>query len=277
MIKLGDILNEILLESSYNLIGNCVHGLDDPYFRSKVCYDATEMAGIVDEYSNDFLEAEDFIKEVNWPSDMGEPNDEDWAFAYNSDEDIYWAYNLEDDIHYFFVKDSLKELNTKPKQVLGQGYEHNVFPSLNPDRVIKVGETKYVKKWIKDFESRPDLFPIIYRIGKVKGYENATYVELEKLDTEQFEVDFDVLESILEDKNLGVLEAISQGSHDERRWNEIYEFIKQQDKEIADFFTKLYNNVIQTMPFKQGLFDTYDFHKKQFGYDKDRKVKMLDY
>jgi len=34
-------------EEKYNLAGNCVHGLDDPYFRHRVCYDATEMAGIV--------------------------------------------------------------------------------------------------------------------------------------------------------------------------------------------------------------------------------------
>jgi len=173
--------------------------------------------------------------------------------------------------------DILKELNTKPKQMLAQGFEHNVFPSLNPDKVIKVGETEFVKKWVKDFQSRPDLFAIVSKVGNVKGYEDLTYVELERLDTEQFTVDFEVLESILEEIHYDVLEAIKIGEKDEKRWNQFYEYIKKQDEEIADFFVKLYNNVVETKPFKKGLFKTYDFHKGQFGYDKDHKIKMLDY
>ncbi len=97
-------------EEKYNLAGNCVHGLDDPYFRHRVCYDATEMAGIVDEYSNQFLSGDEFIQNVNWSYDlMGLPADNMYEFAYNPYNDIYWAYNIEDDIHYFFVKDSINE------------------------------------------------------------------------------------------------------------------------------------------------------------------------
>jgi hypothetical protein len=104
-MKLPDMLNE----EKYNLAGNCVYGLDDPYFRRKVCYDATEMAGIVDEYSNEFLSSDEFIQNVNWPSSMGLPDDDIYEFAYNEYKDIYWAYNVEDDIHFFFVKDSIYE------------------------------------------------------------------------------------------------------------------------------------------------------------------------
>jgi hypothetical protein len=99
-----------MVKEKYNLAGNCVHGLDDPYFRRRVCYDATEMAGIVDEYSNDFLLSDDFIKNVNWSYDlMGLPADNIYDFAYNPHKDIYWAYNIEDDVHFFFVKDSINE------------------------------------------------------------------------------------------------------------------------------------------------------------------------
>jgi hypothetical protein len=98
------------LQEKYNLAGNCVYGLDDPYFRDRVCYDATEMAGIVDEYSNEFLLGEEFVQNVNWPfSVMGLPADNIYEFAYNEYKDIYWAYNIEDDIHFFFVKDSINE------------------------------------------------------------------------------------------------------------------------------------------------------------------------
>ncbi len=162
--------------------------------------------------------------------------------------------------------------------MLGQGLEHNVYPSLNPDRVLKVGETKYVLKWVKDFKSRPDLFPIIYRVGKVQGYDNVTYVEMERLDTEQFEIDYEVLESILEEgMEWYVSEALKKAKYNKDTFNKIYSIVKNQDPEIAEFFVKLYDNVIETSKFKSGIFDVYDFHSGQFGYDKKGNIKMLDY
>jgi len=99
-----------MIERKYNLAGNCVYGLDDPYFRRNVCSDATEMAGIVDEDANEFLLSDEFIQKVNWPhSAMGSPSDNIYEFAYNQYKDIYWAYNIEDDIHFFFAKDSINE------------------------------------------------------------------------------------------------------------------------------------------------------------------------
>jgi hypothetical protein len=294
MIKLEDLLKE----EKYNLAGNCVYGLDDPYFRRKVCYDATEMAGIVDEDENNFLLGNEFIQNVNWPSSMGSPDDNIYEFAYNPYKDIYWAYNIEDDVHFFFVKDSineeykdsinvrsikledlLDELVTREKDILGQGLEHNVYPSTDPTKVYKLGETRYVKKWVPIFKNNPELFPIIYKTGFYKGNKDITWVEMERLDTEQFEVDFEVLESIIEDVSNydGALGAIKSTQNNEKDWDKLYNDIKQQDQEIADFYTKLYNNVIQTRRFKSGWLDTYDFHKGQFGYDKDNKVKMLDF
>jgi hypothetical protein len=175
--------------------------------------------------------------------------------------------------------DLLKELTTRQKTLVGQGLEHNVYPSNDPDKVYKVGETKYVKKWVPIFKSRPDLFPIIYKTGFDKDGDDVMWVEMERLDTEQFEVDFDVLESIIDDVSNydGVLGAIKSTERNKNEWDKLYNNIKQQDPEIADFYTKLYNNVIQTKRFKSGLFDTYDFHRGQFGYDKKQNVKMLDF
>jgi len=173
----------------------------------------------------------------------------------------------------------LDELITRQKDILGQGLEHNVYPSKDPDKVYKVGETKYVNKWVPIFNSRPDLFPIIYKTGIYKGDKDVTWVKMERLDTEQFEVDFDVLDSIIEDVSNydGVLGAIKSTERNKEEWDKLYDNIKQQDPEIADFYTKLYNNVVQTKRFKSGWFDTYDFHKGQFGYDKNNNVKMLDF
>ena len=110
MIKLINILKESrMLTEKYNYVGNCVTGLDDPYFQRNVCYDATEMAGIVDEYSNEYLDADKFIQKVNWPQELGIAEDTIYDFAYNEDKDIYWAYHIDNDVHLFFTKDTLDE------------------------------------------------------------------------------------------------------------------------------------------------------------------------
>jgi hypothetical protein len=171
------------------------------------------------------------------------------------------------------LTDILQELSTTKKDILGQGFEHNVYPSKDPNKVIKVGETKYVKKWVEEFKSRPDLFPIIYKTGLDKDDPSIMYVVMERLDTEQFEVDFDVLDSILED---GILDIIKRAERSEDYFNKIVDQVKQQDEEIADFFIKLYNNVVETKQFRSGLFSVYDFHKGQFGYDKKGNIKCLD-
>jgi hypothetical protein len=164
------------------------------------------------------------------------------------------------------------------KVKIAQGLEHDIYPTRDPNKVIKVGETKYVNKWVKDFKSRPDLFPVIYNVKPFRDNPKLSYVEMERLDTEQFEVDYDVLKEILsENTHWDVLEAIEAGERKEEVFNWIYNKIKEQDKEIADFYIKLYNNVIETKQFKKGWFDVYDFHKGQFGYDKQHNVKMLDY
>jgi hypothetical protein len=103
------LVKEVLAEE-YNYAGNCVTGLDDPYFQRNVCYDATEMAGIVDEFSNEFIQADEFVKKVNWPSDqLGPAEDTIYDFAYNKYKDIYWAYDIDNDVHLFFVKDVISE------------------------------------------------------------------------------------------------------------------------------------------------------------------------
>jgi hypothetical protein len=177
------------------------------------------------------------------------------------------------------LEDILDELLTREKDILGQGLEHVVYPSTDPTKVYKLGETKYVKKWVPIFKAHPDLFPIIYKTGFYKGDKDITWVEMERLDTEQFEVDFEVLESIIEDVSNydGALGAIKSTQNNEKDWDKLYNDIEQQDPEIADFYAKLYNNVVQTRSFKSGWFDTYDFHKGQFGYDKDKNIKMLDF
>lgn len=173
----------------------------------------------------------------------------------------------------------LKEIRIKRKQMLGKGLEHNVYPTSDPDKVVKVGETKYVKEWLKDFESRPDIFPIIYRKGISRDDKDQMWVVMEKVDTEQFEVDYDVLEDLL-DELVGyyaVLPALRGGIFNKEANKKIYTALANHDQDIADFYVKLRDVVAETLPFKSGLFKTYDFHRGQFGYDKKNNIKMFDY
>jgi hypothetical protein len=170
--------------------------------------------------------------------------------------------------------DILNELNTRQKELLGKGLEHTVYPSNDPNKVYKLGETKFVNEWVPIFKSHPDLFPIIYKTGIYKGDKDITWVEMERLDTEQFEVDFDVLDSII---NNSILSTIKRAERDKDYFDKLVAKIRQQDDEIADFYIKLYNNVVQTKRFKSGWFDIYDFHGGQFGYDKKGNIKMLDF
>ena len=157
-----------LLPEEYNYAGNCVTGLDDPYFQRNVCYDATEMAGIVDEYDNKFMQADEFTKKVNWPSDqLGPAEDTIYDFAYNEDKDIYWAYHIENDVHLFFIKDVLGEVKDPNdyitvKNILEQEKKKVVAVYGGGFKPPTKGHFAVVKKAIED---NPDIDEFIINIG----------------------------------------------------------------------------------------------------------------
>ena len=181
----GNIWKDLKEEyiEKYNLIGNCVTGLDDPYFQRNVCYDATEMAGIVDEDSNEFLTSKEFIEKINWDENiLGIAADNMFEFAYNPNKDIYWAYNMEEDVHYFFTKDKLNEnykdyINVKKEEYT---QEENLDPSTFKDtgRAGKYGSgySKYkklkeiIRKVIQEDESLHKWFKRSGPKGKEGGW-----------------------------------------------------------------------------------------------------------
>lgn len=176
----------------------------------------------------------------------------------------------EDDIEF------LEEIRTRNKELLGQGKEHNVYPSNDPTKVIKVGEARYVAKWLPLFRKHPELFPIVYRNGLTKEPGGA-YVMLEKLDTRNFLEDYLKLSLILSKIkfNGGVYTAIKNSRYNEVRYDEIINKINQVNPDMSEFFIKLVDNVTavdKLMPWHKG----FDFHEGQFGYDKDRNIKCLD-
>jgi hypothetical protein len=175
------------------------------------------------------------------------------------------------------LDDYLIELRTRDKELLGQGLEHNVYPSLDPTKVIKVGEAKYVAKWLPMFKKHPELFPIYYRDGRVKDMPKVAYVVLERLDTRNFLEDYFKL-SLAIDKinyNGGVYTAIKNSRYNESRYDEIIDKINEVNPNMSEFFIKLVDNVTavdKLLPWHTKI----DFHPKQFGYGQNKVVKCLD-
>jgi hypothetical protein len=74
-----------------------------------------------------------------------------------------------------------------------------------------------------------------------------------------------------------VLPALRAGIYNKDADKKIYSSLLKRDEEIAEFYLKLKYVVAETLPFKKGLFKVYDFHRGQFGYDKNNNIKMFDY
>ena len=175
------------------------------------------------------------------------------------------------------LEEILLELRTRDKEILGQGMEHVVYPSNDPTKVIKVGEAKYVAKWVPMFKKHPDLFPIVYRQGLTKENPKHAYVELEKLDTRNFLEDYLKLGLALTKAGLngGVYGAIKVSRYNEVRYDKIIDKINEVNPDMSDLFIKLVDNVAavdKLLPWHK----PFDFHQGQFGYGQNKVVKCLD-
>lgn len=164
------------------------------------------------------------------------------------------------------------------------GMEHDVYDfHKRPDRVIKVGETRYVKKWVKLFSMYPDLFPKIYKVRVSSQDPEVTNVELERLDTKTFKEDFRSLLNVLVqiDSNDGVFDTITRIGTSEERMDDIINKINDINPEMSGFFIKLHDVVLRVNRL-MGIFETFDVGVKQFGYEvigdnkEDWNIKCLD-
>lgn len=180
----------------------------------------------------------------------------------------------------------VKEYGGQPKKMFGHGIEHTIFASeTNPDILFKIGDLDIINEWYEVFKANPEVFPKVYRIGKIPS-EEKYYVVIEKLDADKFEDEWDDLELALEDvgavdvdrgesfTDIYTLEGTSS-----KRFVEIGELLKKHDRTSYDFYLKLLN-VIKTCEKTQlkvtGKDTLIDAHKYNFGYSKDGKLKCLD-
>lgn len=192
------------------------------------------------------------------------------------------------------IREELKEINIVRKKKYKQGMEHIIYPSKNhPDRLFKVGEKEMVDQWVKIFRSNPEIFPKIYRVGKisnsgdrrVKGY----YVEIEKLDTDKSIEEWEELENKLEEVGITDFEDGAFGrditdiyvnyENDQKTITHIATELKQYDVKAYDLFIKwfkLFKECQKSIEKVTGHGTLVDAHRYNFGYGSDGKLKCLD-
>ena len=158
--------------------------------------------------------------------------------------------------------------------------EHRIYASLkNPDRLFKVGDFDVVDHWVNVFRSNPEFFPKIYRAGKFPKYPKLYYVEIEKLDTKKFIENWDNLEMDLEEMGVidldnmnGLDQLYLDGKLDLAISDEILDRLADYNRKFIIELLKLVKNCESVV----GGSGIIDFHKYNFGYGSDGKIKCLD-
>ena len=182
---------------------------------------------------------------------------------------------------------NIQELDIKQKEVMGSGLEHQIFQSkTNPNLIYKVGHKDVVEEWFEVFKSNPEIFPKVFRAGKMKDTDYY-YVELEKLDTKSFEKDWDdVFEkslvkvgSLMFNYESSFTDFYMDKGSDSEIFKEIAKELYSYNKDDYNFFIKLLTVIKETEKTilkVLGKETIVDAHKYNFGYGKDKKIKCLD-
>jgi hypothetical protein len=194
---------------------------------------------------------------------------------------------------------------------LGSGVDHMVFTATDDSNIVyKLGPKIAIDYWFDDFKKNPNLFPKVYKRGRTtfklkseksiptkKGYKTfpvgtiipLDYVKLEKLDTERVQKEWDLLSDISEEiREIDGYEFLDflivymtwRPENKERGWNDdatIDMFdteMKKRGPQIYKLFKSYVDLVDNLKKVKSGV---PDIHRYNFGYDKNGKLKCLDF
>jgi len=86
-----------------SFVGNCISGLDDPYFQNNIADDATTLSNIVEGASETSYEQFLKITDIH-PDTIGQIqyNPNNYSFYYNDYFDIAFYRNENEDVEYFY-------------------------------------------------------------------------------------------------------------------------------------------------------------------------------
>lgn len=173
------------------------------------------------------------------------------------------------------------EIKTVQKSRLGSGAFHMIYPSKKyPNIVYKIGEHRVVDRWFDVFSENPELFPKVYKRGKmnVKSFNGETfevsYVAIERLNTKKSEDEWDIIDNFCR-KEIGEsfdsLVVDFENSDTDIRY--VFHLMRDQN-EIE--LSEIYQNYIMLVNVILEIFPRADLHKNQFGYDNNGVLKCLD-
>lgn len=84
-------------------VGDCITGLDDPYFCDTIgVYDATDLAQMV--ANAEEINFNQFLSMVGRNCDIEgiRGNQENYKFYFSPEKNVVWLYNIGKDVEYFY-------------------------------------------------------------------------------------------------------------------------------------------------------------------------------
>lgn len=215
--------------------------------------------------------------ELNKLDKTKQPFAQKWFF-YKRNDKMLSAYKI-------VLHDTINEA-MREKEMYGRGIEHGIFSSSKkPNVLFKVGENEVVDEWVDIFKESPDIFPVIYKVGRMPGMKHK-YVEIEKLNTRDFELKWDKLENDLEelgivdvDRGESFTDIYTNYGSDAEHFKEIASSLKNHNTDSLNFFIDILRLIKQAEKVQLDVTgrDTFvDAHKYNFGYDSKNNLKILD-
>jgi hypothetical protein len=127
----------------------------------------------------------------------------------------------------FDILEDVEFKEGRSRKLLASGVDHMVFTATDDDGIIyKLGPKIAIDYWFEDFSKNPEIFPKVYKRGKTSmklksekriptknGYKimpagtvlPLNYVILEKLDTDRVDEEWEVLDNMLEEREILIL------------------------------------------------------------------------
>jgi hypothetical protein len=206
------------------------------------------------------------------------------------------------------------DIDEEDRKRIGMGLDHKVYSTKfsndylikmgieSGDIVTKTGSAESIFKFAKQFEKYPDIFPIVYRVGRKYMKDNSgAYMKIEAVNTEKFVDLINKLKNAIRfhfpyEETLNtepkILETIfytrdyDDGEReDEIRGNRMIifeELKKQSNQELYNFFVEFLRltKKLETLMIQGEItsdLGILDLHEGNFGFTKNGKIKCIDY
>lgn len=154
-----------------------------------------------------------------------------------------------------------------PRQRLGRGTIHTVYAFRSDDtKAFKTADGQEINsRDIEIFKSNPEIFPIVYRVGK-------TYVVLERLNTQRASREYETLTNVYGES---IVMAIYHAYMDDD-FRELHDRFYNTHKQYRGLYS-IWEDLVLEFLHSFPKYYRFDLHGGQFGYSDDGRLKVLDF